>query len=157
MNIQEGQLNVNKDALNVQEGRKVTVDCRIKFGDGTLYYSSDRAGRPMEFRVGAGEVLGSFEKAIRGMKEGERKTFSIQPEDAYGKHDPRKIVRYPIDQVPRDVKPEVGTMINVTLRSGERRPGWIAAVTPEAVVVDLNHPLAGRILNCRVTVLNIAS
>jgi FKBP-type peptidyl-prolyl cis-trans isomerase 2 len=126
-----------------KKGDTVKVHYHGKLTDGTTFDSS--AGRdPLEFEVGAGMMIKGFDDGIVDMIVGEKKTISISPEDAYGLSDPDNIIEFPISNFPEDMKPAVGMQLNMRDNTGNTFPVVISEVKEEIVLLDANHPLAGK-------------
>jgi len=78
------------------------------------------------------------------MKEGDKKTIHIPVDEAYGEKSEDMIIEYPKDQFPPDMKPEVGMQLNLRGQDGRNFPVVISDVKSDIVVLDGNHPLAGK-------------
>jgi FKBP-type peptidyl-prolyl cis-trans isomerase 2 len=127
----------------VKNGDKVKVHYHGRLTDGTIFDSSE--GRdPFEFEVGRGMVIKGFDEGVKGMTVGDKKTISIPVEDAYGPEDPQMIMDFPIEKFPPDLKPEIGMQLNMSNESGDQFPVVVTEITPEKVILDGNHPLAGE-------------
>lgn len=140
-------------AATVSDGSTVKVHYTLTV-DGKVVDSS--AGKaPLEFKVGAHQVIAGFEKAVKGMKAGQKKSFQVTPEDGYGKKDPALMKEVPKSQLPKDLKPEVGMMLGARQPNGKSVQVRIAEVKKDSVVIDFNHPLAGKTLNFDIEILEI--
>lgn len=138
-------------------GDKVKVEYAGKFADGKEFDNSSWHGAPLEFQLGAGQVVPGFEKAIFGMKKGESKTFTIKAAEAYG--EPRaELVR----EIPRQTLPmgegteekfKPGMMIVLGAPNGTRIPAVVKEISATKLVVDFNHPLAGKDLTFEIKVV----
>ena len=142
--------------LVAKAGDTIKVDYVGKLDDGSVFDSSEGHGRPLEFEVGKGQVIKGFDDAVMGMGEGEEKEFSISPSDAYGDHDPTLVQKVPIEIFPQDAKLVPGLLFEAGLPTGEKVPAMITAVDDNTVSVDLNHPLAGKTLNFKIKIKEIA-
>ena len=121
--------------------------------DGSVFDSS-RERSPMEVRIGAGQIIPGFESGIMGMEVGESRTFTIAPENAYGEHDENLCHRVEKERFPDPESIEVGMTFRYPL--GESRTAHtIIQVGDEDVLLDLNHPLAGKELTFEVECLEI--
>jgi FKBP-type peptidyl-prolyl cis-trans isomerase 2 len=141
------------DALVVVEGKTVKVNYSLEV-DGKVLDSSE--GRePLEFKVGSGQMIPGFEKGVMGMKVGEKKSFKVSPEDGYGPEDPKAILDVPISKLPPEIKPEAGMTLYAQAPDGRKVPVRIMEVKDDVVVMNFNHPLAGKTLNFDVEVLEI--
>ena len=127
----------------VKSGDTVKVHYHGKLSDGTTFDSSE--GRePLEFEVGAGMMIPGFDSGVMGMGAGEKKTLVIPAEEAYGHVQDEMFMEFPIDRFPADMKPEPGMALNMTDGEGQQFPVVIADVKEEVVILDGNHPLAGK-------------
>lgn len=129
----------------VKNGDTVKVHYHGRLEDGTTFDSSE--GRsPLEFEVGAGNVIKGFDDGVLGMSIGEKKTIHIPAEDAYGPSVPENIIEFPRTQFPADMQPETGMQLNLRSQDGQNFPVVITEVRDEIVILDANHPLAGKAL-----------
>jgi len=127
----------------VKDGDVVKVHYTGKLTNGEQFDSS--IGRePLEFTVGAGQMIKGFDAAMPGMKVGEKKTINILPEDAYGVKDEQAIIEFPKENIPKDMKPEVGMQLQLHNENGQPFPVTIAEIKDEIIVLDANHSLAGK-------------
>lgn len=127
----------------VKSGDTVKVHYHGKLTDGTTFDSS--AGRdPLEFEVGSGMVIPGFDNGVTGMTVGEKKTINIPVDEAYGPKEDDRILEFPTDRFPPDLKPEVGMQLSMTSPDGQAIPVIITEVKSDAVTLDANHPLAGE-------------
>jgi peptidylprolyl isomerase len=136
--------------LTAKTGDRVKIEYTGTLDDGTVFDSNIDQGSLLEFEVGGGQVIKGFDDAILGMLEGEEKQFSISPADAYGEHDPTLIQKLPKEIFPPDVELAPGLLFEAGLPTGEKVPATISSIEGEIVVVDLNHPLAGKRLNFKI-------
>lgn len=138
----------------VQKGDFVKVHYTGKLDNGEIFDSSE--GRsPFEFQVGSGQVIPGFENSLIGMKLNEKKTFTIEPEDAYGERDERLVQTFQRAELPMDFQPSVGEILALQTEDGARLHAIVADVTSTTITIDLNHPLAGQRLTFDVEVVEI--
>ena len=88
------------------------------------------------------------------MKKGEKKQIIVKPEDAYGKSDPNLIKNLDRDSFPKNIKKD--TNIFISSQDNKKVPGIITKISKKKVVIDLNHPLAGKILKFSLKILDIS-
>jgi len=139
----------------VKSGDKVRIHYTGTLADGTTFDSS--AGRePLEFTVGSGEIIPGLDKALPGMATGDKKTVDVPCGDAYGEHNPDATQAVPRDQVPDDIPLEIGTQLQLQTPQGQAVPVVVAEVTEEHIVLDANHPLAGKDLTFAIELVEIA-
>lgn len=139
--------------MAAKTGDTVKVHYKGTLDDGTVFDSSE--GRePIEFKVGAGQVIAGFEDAVQDLEVGQSKTVTISAENAYGEHHEEGVLKMPLDRFPE--KPEIGYMVELSAPDGSRRPATITAVDDESVTLDLNHPLAGKALTFKIELVEVA-
>lgn len=141
--------------MTIEEGKKVKVEYEGKFDDGTVFDSSKKHGKPLEFEVGKGQVIKGFENAVKGMKKGDEKEVKITPEQGYGDKNPDLKQKIPKDQLPKDKEVKPGMMLIVSSPDGQQMPATILNVDDKEVEIDLNHPLAGKNLNFNLKVIGV--
>jgi FKBP-type peptidyl-prolyl cis-trans isomerase 2 len=129
--------------MAVQSGNTIKIHYHGKLPDGTTFDSS--AGRsPLEFTVGSGQVIKGFDDGVQGMSVGDKKTIEIPYVDAYGPEDPSMIIDFPVERLPEDMKPEIGMQLNMNNAEGQQFPVVITGITEENIILNANHPLAGK-------------
>jgi peptidylprolyl isomerase len=138
-----------------KNGDTVQVNYTGKLADGTVFDSS--VGRdPLEFTLGAGNTIPGFEKAVLGMKVGEKKTVTIPADEAYGPHLDEMVIEISRDRLPKDKEPEVGQMLSATGQNGETIRFTITGISDNGTVtLDANHPLAGKDLTFDIELVKI--
>ena len=137
---------------SMNQGDKVKVHYTGTLSDGSVFDSSE--GRdPLEFIIGNGEVISGFENEIRKMKLNEEKTITIKPQDAYGEKNSQLVISVPRDKFPPKI--EVGGRLVLKSPQGQQIPAFVSEVKEDAVIIDLNHPLAGKELNFKIKVVGI--
>lgn len=127
----------------VQAGDTVQVHYHGRLRDGTTFDSSE--GRePLEFKVGSGQVIKGFDDAMEGMEPGEKKTVDIPVDAAYGQSAEENFLEFPKTEFPQDMTPEVGLQLHLSDNQGNHFPVVITEVRENSVILDANHPLAGK-------------
>ena len=109
---------------------------------------------PLTFLYGVGMMIPKFEQNILGLKAGDKADFVIQPEEAYGERQPDAIAQLPIEMFKESGTPPVGAILPLSDNQGNNFQGFVVEVTPEIVIADLNHPMAGKVLDFQVEVLS---
>ncbi len=129
----------------VKDGDSVRVHYTGRFEDDQVFDSS--AGRePLEFTVGSGQVIPGFNDALLGMAVGDKKSVTLQPEDAYGECDPERVIEYPRENLPEDIEPEVDMMLQFMSPEGHPIPVRVSEVLDDVIKLDANPPMAGKVL-----------
>ncbi|PIE37262.1 MAG: peptidylprolyl isomerase [Gammaproteobacteria bacterium] len=125
--------------------RRLRLNFALSLEDGTEV-DSNFGGEPVACVVGDGSLLPSFEACVLGLEPGERKQFTLPPEQAFGEVKDDNRQRVPRARFGDDVPPEPGLVLLFKEASGGDVPGVVIAADEEWVMVDFNHPLAGRTL-----------
>lgn len=141
-------------AQKAQQGDTVAVHYTGTLDNGDVFDSS-RQREPLEFKIGGGQVIPGFDRAVEGLEVGESREVRLEADEAYG--DPREdlVIDVGADQFPDDAEPQVGQQVQVQVAPGQNRVATIAAVEDEAIRLDLNHPLAGKALTFDVELVEI--
>jgi FKBP-type peptidyl-prolyl cis-trans isomerase SlpA len=140
--------------LAIGPGTKITLHFALQLDNGDMVDSNfERA--PATFTVGDGNLLPGFEKALFGMLEGEHKTLVIKPEDGFGQRNPNNIQEIARSQFSPDLELSEGLMLSFADAQKTELPGVVQRYDAEVVVVDFNHPLAGRDILFEVAILKI--
>lgn len=136
-----------------QPGDKVQVHYTGKTDDEVFDTSEGRD--PLEFTVGEGQVIPGFDEAVEGMEKGDEKTITLPPEDAYGPRQDGLEMEIPKAQLPDDLNPERGDLLEVADGQGGRGTVEVVATEGDSITVDRNHPLAGKTLTFDIEVVDI--
>ncbi len=139
----------------VKSGNKIKIHYHGRLSDGAVFDSS-KGRAPLEFTVGSGSVIGGFDEGVKGMVVGEKKTIEIPFQEAYGPEDPSMIMKFPHDRLPEGLQPEIGMQLNVNNTSGEHFPVVVTEINADFIVLNANHPLAGKDLIFDLELVEIA-
>ena len=117
-------------------------------------------GQPLEFVCGAGMLLPKFEGALIGKEPGDKVSFTLEPKDGYGELIQEAIVELPktifmIDGKVVEKMLFVGNIVPMSDAEGHRMNGIIREVKEETIIMDFNHPMAGKTLNFDVEVVEV--
>jgi peptidylprolyl isomerase len=126
-----------------KNGDRVRVHYTGRLEDGQVFDSS-RDGDPLEFTVGAGEVIPGFDKAVRGLSVGDTRTVEIESADAYGARRDALVTQVERERAQFPVEPQVGMHFSLPLADGDQIEVVVTEVTDTHVTIDGNHPLAGE-------------
>ena len=113
-----------------------------------------RRGHPATFVFGDGTLPSGFERALTGLQAGDDVVLEIAPEDGFGNRVAANVRTLSRSRFAADIALEAGLVVSFAAPDGEL-PGVVTAVKGDAVVVDFNHPLAGRRLRFDVSVLSV--
>lgn len=140
--------------MAVESGSTVQVHYKGTLKDGEMFDSSE-GRQPLEFVVGSGQVINGFDKAVRDMNVGEKKTVNIPVEEAYGERTQEALISIPRSEFPADIEPETGMELQMSDDQGHVFPVIVAQVEEDHVVLDANHPLAGHDLTFDITLVGV--
>lgn len=141
-------------AMTVSNGKQVTLEYTMKLDDQSVV-DSNVGGEPLKVTQGRHEVVPGLEKALEGMAPGQKKKVTIAPTEAYGTVDPKAFQEVDRKMVPVAAQ-KVGAQLEGTTTDGQKVYPRISEVKNETVVLDFNHPLAGKTLHFDVKVLEVA-
>lgn len=128
-------------------GFKVKLEYVGKLDDGTVFDSSE-GRQPLAFTVGGGRMIPGFDKGVVGMRVGETRQLRLEPADAYGEHDERGVQEVPLNRLPEGVK------VGDALQTSQGSKALVTNIDGDKATVDLNHELAGKVLNFSVTLVS---
>jgi peptidylprolyl isomerase len=138
----------------VKSGDTVKVHYTGTLEDGTQFDSS--VGRePLQFILGAQQVIPGFENAVDGMETGETKTINIPCAEAYGARRDDMMMEVPLDQFPPELTLEVGKQLQMRPENGSPMPVTVAELSDSHATLDANHALAGKDLTFEITLVEI--
>ena len=137
-----------------KDGDQVAVQYKGTLDDGTVFDESAPES-PLTFKIGAGQIIPGFEKAVMGMTEGDAKTVTMPSADAYGQHREDLILNIERGKVPPDIKVEVGQRLQMEKDNGELLHVVVTEVAEESVTLDANHPLAGKDLTFEIKLVSL--
>ena len=135
---------------------KVKVHYTGKLANGEVFDTSD-GKEPIEFTLGQGQLIPGFEKGLIDMKLNEKKTINMTKDDAYGEVNETLIQEVKKTDLPQDMEPKVGMGLVSKSPDGQEINLMVVEVKEETIVIDGNHPLAGRDLVFDLEVVEIAA
>jgi FKBP-type peptidyl-prolyl cis-trans isomerase SlyD len=139
--------------LKIANGTVVAIDYKLHLGDGDVIDESE-AGSPLYYIQGEGNIVPGLERALEGLEAGATRQVVVTPEDGYGAHDPQGVQEVEKGAFGGEL-PEVGHQYTARGPNGEMVPFVVKEIGPEFVVVDLNHPLAGRTLHFEIAIREV--
>lgn len=140
--------------MAAKNGDTVKVHYTGTLNDGEVFDSSE--GRePLSFTIGSGQVIPGFNDALIGMEPGEEKSVKIPVDKAYGERKDEMVIVAPVEQIPPDLEPEIGQMLEVGGPQGEVLRVIVVGLDENNITLDANPPLAGEELNFKIELVEI--
>lgn len=140
--------------MQVQNGNRVRIHYTGRLPDGNVFDSSLQEGRePLDFVVGQGMMIQGFETGVIGMEVGEKRTISMASDDAYGPVRDDLLFEVPVSNVPPSVK--VGDTLRAEVENGMMSLFTVTELRLDTVILDGNHPLAGKDLTFDVELIDV--
>jgi FKBP-type peptidyl-prolyl cis-trans isomerase SlpA len=140
---------------SVQSNSAVLVHFTLKLEDGSTAESTRNNGKPALFRLGDGSLSEGLEQHLLGLKAGDKKAFSLEPDAAFGTPVPDLIQYFSRRDFMDAGEPEIGAIMLFTAMDGSEMPGVIREINGDSITVDFNHPLAGQTVHFDVDVLEV--
>lgn len=129
---------------------RVYVNIRGALDDGTVFDDPVERGSPLDFVIGGGEIPHGIEAGIEGMAVGETREFKVTPEEGFGAHSPDLVRDVAVENLPEFTF--VGTKLSIG-GGNKGRPAWVTAIGEKTATLDINHPLAGKVLHYSATLV----
>ena len=138
----------------VRAGNLITLHYRVATGDDTELVSTFDS-TPATLQLGSGELAPPLEHCLIGIKVGERHVFLLEADQAFGSHNPQLMQRLARSTLPPDASPELHGLIKFDAPNGDKFTGIVRELDDAAVLVDFNHPLAGKPVRFEVEIIGI--
>jgi len=135
----------------IAEGNQVSIHYKLT-ADGEAIEDS-HGSEPLSYTQGGGQILPALEDALTGLAEGDSKEVTLAAADGYGEIDPAALQEVPIDQIPEGAR-EVGAQLQA---EGYNGPIFVKEVRDDVIIVDFNHPLAGKELVFAIEIVSVAA
>ncbi len=141
-------------ARSIEKGRQVKLDYTL-FVDGQEIANSQVNG-PIEYTQGESQIMPGLEKRVDGMKEGQKKSIIVPSSEAFGPVRRDAFREFPKAEMPQGFNPQAGQKITLEDNAGRKYPATVVEVREETIIIDLNHPLAGKDLQFDVTATKVS-
>ena len=140
--------------MKIEQGKKVTLNFALSLDDGQIVDSTfDK--KPATLVMGDGNLPDGFESFLMGLEAGAKETFHVPPEKAFSQANPNNVQSMKPSDFSADMDLEVGMIISFADANKNELPGVIQSIDEQTVMVDFNHPLAGKSLDFKVEILNV--
>ena len=141
----------------INNGDNVSVHYKGTLKDGSVFDSSYQRGNPISFTIGSGTMIEGFEANVKGMALGEKKKFTIPSDQAYGPHDEQAMQAIPKSSFPADFDFTPGQSVTGSSPNGNTVNAVIVSEEEDSIILDFNHPMAGKDLTFEVEVVSVDS
>ena len=142
--------------MQIEQGKQVELHFALKLADGQVVDSTfDR--KPAVLKIGDGNLPDGFEELLLGLQAGDKKSFVVSPEKAFAQPNPNNIQNMKRSDFAADMELEVGMVVSFADANKAELPGVIKEFDDTAVVVDFNHPLAGKELTFDVEIIQVTN
>ncbi len=140
--------------MQIEQGKKVTLNFALSLDDGQIVDSTfDK--KPATLVIGDGNLPDGFESFLMGLEAGAKETFNVPPEKAFSQANPNNVQSMKRSDFSKDMELEVGMIISFADANKNELPGVIQSIDDQTVMVDFNHPLAGKSLDFKVEILEV--
>ncbi len=139
--------------MTIEKGKKVNFEYTLTV-EGEVVDTSKGRG-PFEYVHGQGQIIPGLSKELEGMATGDEKKITITPDEGYGVVNPEAIKEVPKTSLPPDIEVKSGMYLQMKTNTGQPMPIRVSDVKESTVVLDLNHPLAGKTLEFDVKIVSV--
>jgi FKBP-type peptidyl-prolyl cis-trans isomerase SlyD len=147
-----GESGKGEKAMTVSQGKEVSIEYTLKLEDKTVV-DTNVGSEPLTYTQGANEIIPGLEKQLEGMKAGDTKQVEVKPAEGYGEVIQEAFQEVKREQVPENVK--IGDLLQGQDPNGQRIQARVTEIKDKTVVLDFNHPLAGKTLYFDVKILKV--
>jgi FKBP-type peptidyl-prolyl cis-trans isomerase 2 len=139
--------------MSIENGKKVKFHYTLTVDNQVVQTSEGQ--QPLAYTHGSGEIIPGLAVELEGMNEGEEKSVSVSAENAYGKVNPDAFKELPKSSLPEGLEPKKDMTLQAHTPEGQEIPVRVSEIKEDSIVIDLNHPLAGKDLKFDVKVVSI--
>lgn len=141
-------------AETVRPDSYLTLHYRITADDGTEFVSTFDLS-PATLQMGSGQLADSLERCLLGLEAGDRRSFELGPEEAFGTHNPRLVERIALGALPAGIEVRENAVVEFTAPNGAEFAGFVRELTETHALFDFNHPLAGKPIRFDVEIVGV--
>jgi FKBP-type peptidyl-prolyl cis-trans isomerase 2 len=144
---------VKPDSSGIQNGSTVKLEYTLTDEKGTLL-DTNKDKEPLIYTQGQGQIIPGLEKALSGLRTGDAKHVVIRPEEAYGPIRPEAFVEIPKERIPEKLQ-TIGAHLVAQHKDGQPLHAFVKEIKEKTIVLDTNHPLAGKALTFDVKIVEV--
>ncbi len=141
--------------MSVENGKQVSIEYTLTDSEENVI-ESNVGQDPLIYNHGTQQIIAGLEKGLEGLSEGDTRTVVVKPEEAYGTVMDEAFIEVPNSNVPEGAR-KIGTQLQTTNPDGQVMHARVSELKDESVVLDFNHPLAGKTLHFDVKVLEVSA
>lgn len=145
-------INPNEET-RISEGSKVELHFSVAIENGVEIDNTRSREEPVSLTMGDGSLLPGFEKALFGLRAGDRRTVSLPPDDAFGPWNSENIQKF--DTIKFEQTPIIGNMIEFEDKAKQSLFGVVKSVNEDITEINFNHPLAGKDITFEVEIFKV--
>jgi peptidylprolyl isomerase len=138
----------------VENGNYIQIQYTGTYDNGEIF-DTNVGFEPLEFLVGSGSIINGLDKGVLGMEENETRDIMVMPEEGYGECNEEFIVTVPKEDMKANFEPEIGMILSIQMENENLVPARVTDINGNDVILDLNHPLAGKMLHFNVKIIAI--
>ncbi|WP_026971662.1 FKBP-type peptidyl-prolyl cis-trans isomerase [Aliagarivorans marinus] len=142
--------------MKIAQGSTVELHFVIRLEDGSIAENTRNYPAPACLVLGDGSLTEGFEACLIGLEAGNKQSFTLPPEQAFGSANPDNVHYFERSRFNDGAPAEVGAIIAFSQPNGQEIPGIVRSVEGDSVTVDFNHPLAGQTINFDVEILKVS-
>lgn len=139
--------------MSIENGKKVKFHYTLTVDDQVI--QSSEGQQPLAYTHGSGEIIPGLASEMEGMNVGDEKSVFVSSENAYGKVNPQAFQEVPMSSLPEGLEPQEGMTLKTHAPDGREVLVRISDIKEESIVIDMNHPLAGKDLQFDVKIVSI--
>ena len=139
---------------SVQADSFLTLHYRISTLEGEEFLSTFDMS-PATLHMGSGQLAGSLEDVLLGLDQGGHYVFELEPEQAFGEHNPRLVERIARSGLPADMELKENSIVEFTAPNGAAFSGFLRELDEKSALFDVNHPLAGKAIRFEVKLIGV--
>jgi FKBP-type peptidyl-prolyl cis-trans isomerase SlyD len=148
-----GEATEREKEMSVSKGKMVSIEYTLRLIDQTAV-DTNVENDPLTYLHGSDQIIPGLQKALEGMKAGQKANITVKPEEAYGLLDKKAFQEVPKEQIPEDAL-QVDAILQGKDDDGKQFRVRVSEIRENSVLLDFNHPLAGKTLFFDITVLNV--
>ena len=147
---------MSENPITIGQNCEVIMHFDLKLEDGSAADSTRVNNEPAKLVIGDGSLTPNFEQCLLGLKAGDKKSFTLEANDAFGMPNPDNVHHMDRTRFASDMALEEGTIMAFAQPDGSEIPGIIRSVAGDSVTVDFNHPLAGQTVVFDVEIFDVS-